>query len=57
MTLRGYNRDLAAAGWPSGGLVSENSIDSYIRRIRTKLQEVEAPQQLRTVRGVGYTLR
>jgi len=50
-------RVIAAAGWPSGGLVSENSIDSYIRRIRMKLHEVGAPQQLRTVRGVGYTLR
>jgi DNA-binding response OmpR family regulator len=50
-------RVIAAAGWPSGGLVSENSIDSYIRRIRMKLQEVQAPQQLTTVRGVGYSLR
>jgi two-component system, OmpR family, response regulator len=49
-------RVIAAAGWPSG-FVSENSIDSYIRRIRMKLQEVGAPQQLATVRGVGYTLR
>ena len=49
-------RALAAAVWPSGGHVSDNSIDSYIRRIRKKLREVDAPQQLRTVRGVGYTL-
>jgi DNA-binding response OmpR family regulator len=50
-------RVLAAAGWPSGGLVSENSIDSYVRRIRAKLKDVGAPQDLTTVRGVGYALR
>ena len=50
-------RAIAAAAWPSGGMVSENSIDSYIRRIRRKLREVDAPQELTTVRGVGYTLR
>lgn len=48
---------IAAAAWPSGGYVSENSIDSYIRRIRGKLREIDAPQELITVRGVGYTLR
>jgi DNA-binding response OmpR family regulator len=50
-------RVIAAAAWPSGGYVSDNSIDSYVRRIRKKLRDVEAPQELSTVRGVGYTLR
>jgi two-component system OmpR family response regulator len=50
-------RAIAAAGWPSGGFVSDNSIDSYIRRLRKKLKDVEAPQELTTVRGVGYALR
>ncbi len=50
-------RVIAAAAWPSGGHVSDNSIDSYIRRIRKKLGDIEAPQELTTVRGVGYTLR
>jgi two-component system, OmpR family, response regulator len=50
-------RVIAAAAWPSGGIVSENSIDSYIRRIRGKLRDVDARQELSTVRGVGYTLR
>jgi two-component system OmpR family response regulator len=50
-------RVLAAAGWPSGRYVSENSIDSYIRRIRKKLRDIDAGQELTTVRGVGYTLR
>ena len=50
-------RAIAAAAWPSGGYVSDNSIDSYVRRIRKKLRDIEAPQELSTVRGVGYTLR
>lgn len=50
-------RVVVAAAWPSGGTVSENTIDSYIRRIRVKLREVGSPLQLTTVRGVGYTLR
>jgi two-component system OmpR family response regulator len=50
-------RAIASAAWPSGGYVSENSIDSYIRRIRKKLKDIAAPHELVTVRGVGYTLR
>ncbi len=50
-------RVIAAAAWPSGGIVSDNSIDSYVRRIRKKLRDIDAPQELITVRGVGYTLR
>ena len=50
-------RVIAAAAWPSGGYVTDNSIDSYIRRIRKKLRDVGASEQLTTVRGVGYTLR
>ena len=40
-----------------GAKVSENTVDSYIRRIRAKLKELDAPVTLRTVRGVGFTLR
>lgn len=50
-------RAIAAAAWPSGGYVSDNSIDSYVRRIRQKLRDVGATQELTTVRGVGYALR
>lgn len=50
-------RVVVAAAWPYGGMVSENTVDSYIRRIRVKLREVESPLELTTVRGVGYTLR
>jgi DNA-binding response OmpR family regulator len=50
-------RVVIAAAWPNGGIVSDNTVDSYIRRIRVKLREVESPLTLITVRGVGYTLR
>ena len=50
-------RVVVAAAWPNGGMVSENTVDSYIRRIRVKLRQVGSPLSLTTVRGVGYTLR
>ena len=48
---------VVAAAWPDGARVSENTVDSYIRRIRGKLKELDSPVTLRTVRGVGFTLR
>ena len=50
-------RAVVAAGWPDGAMVSENTIDSYIRRIRVKLEAVASPVALETVRGVGFVLR
>ena len=50
-------RAVVAAAWPDGAMVSENTIDSYIRRIRVKLEAVASPAELVTVRGVGYSLR
>ena len=50
-------RAVVAAAWPHGGSVSENTVDSYVRRIRVKLKEVESPLALTTVRGVGFALR
>lgn len=50
-------RAVVAAAWPDGAMVSENTIDSYIRRIRVKLTAVESPMELTTVRGVGFILQ
>lgn len=50
-------RAAVAAAWPEGAMVSENTIDSYARRLRVKLQAVESPVALETVRGVGFVLR
>ena len=50
-------RAVVAAAWPDGAVVNENTVDSYVRRIRGKLDEVRSPLSLQTVRGVGFTLR
>jgi DNA-binding response OmpR family regulator len=50
-------RAVVAAAWPDGAIVNENTIDSFVRRIRSKLKQVESPLELETVRGVGFRLR
>ncbi len=50
-------RTAVAAAWPDGAIVNENTIDSYVRRIRVKLASIESPVELATIRGVGFTLR
>lgn len=47
-------RSVVAAAWPDGAAVSENTIDSFIRRLRTKLDSISSPVQIETVRGVGF---
>jgi two-component system, OmpR family, response regulator len=44
---------LVAAAWPMGGQVSDNTLDSFIRRLRRKLEQVGAGT-ITTRRGVGY---
>lgn len=48
---------VVAAGWPAGARVSENTVDSFLRRIRRKLEEIESPTTIETVRGIGYRAR
>ncbi|ROO87564.1 winged helix family two component transcriptional regulator [Actinocorallia herbida] len=48
---------LVAAGWPHGAQVSDNTLDSFVRRLRTKLGVLGAADHLVTVRGVGYRWR
>lgn len=50
-------RTLVAAGWPMGAIVQENTIDSYVRRLRSRLAGLGAEARIETVRGVGYALR
>ncbi len=47
---------LVAAAWPHGAMVSDNTIDSYVRRIRRKLEPLGLAT-ISTVRGVGYRWR
>jgi two-component system OmpR family response regulator len=49
---------LVAAGWPMGAIVHENTLDTYISRIRSKLQDLDGcTVSIDTVRGVGYVWR
>ena len=50
-------RAAVAAAWPDGAIVTENTIDSFVRRLRVKLHAVGSPVALETVRGVGFVLR
>jgi two-component system OmpR family response regulator len=49
--------ELTAAAWPEGAIVHANTLDSYIRRLRRKLDTVASTRAIETVRGVGYALR
>ncbi|WP_242494642.1 response regulator transcription factor [Nocardioides zhouii] len=50
-------RTVVAAAWPDGARVSENTIDSFIRRVRSKLDAIDSPTSIETVRGVGFRLK
>jgi len=50
-------RTVIAAAWPEGAIVSENTVDSFMRRIRKKLESVSSPVGVETVRGVGFRVR
>lgn len=48
---------LVAAGWPMGAMVSDNTLDSYLRRLRIKVRQLDADHEIRTLRGIGYSWR
>jgi two-component system response regulator MprA len=50
-------RTVVAAAWPDGAVVNENTIDSFIRRVRAKLESISCPVTIETVRGVGFRLK
>ena len=50
-------RTVIAAGWPEGAIVAENTVDSFLRRIRSKLESIDSPVAIETVRGVGFRIR
>jgi two-component system, OmpR family, response regulator len=49
-------RELIAAAWPVGAVVQANTLDSYMRRLRRLLEQVDAEERLTTARGVGFRL-
>ena len=44
-----------SSAWPAGAMVSDNTLDSYIARIRRKLRE-GGGASIATAHGVGYRL-
>lgn len=50
-------RELVATAWPDGAIVHANTLDTYVKRLRQCLAELDAPTGIRTVRGIGYELR
>ena len=50
-------RTVIAAAWPEGAVVAENTVDSFMRRIRSKLESIKSPVAIETVRGVGFPIR
>jgi two-component system response regulator MprA len=47
-------RDLVRAGWPHSAIVRENTLDTYIARLRRKLRLLDHAPAIGTVHGVGY---
>jgi two-component system response regulator MprA len=50
-------RELVAAAWPDGAIVHDNTLDTYVGRLRRKLRALSVEEQIVTARGVGYSLR
>jgi two-component system OmpR family response regulator len=49
-------RALVLAAWPEGAIVSENTLDAYIARLRRKLRLFAGAPSIATVHGVGYRM-
>lgn len=49
--------ELRVAAWPEGAIVHDNTIDACMVRLRRKLAQLGATEQIETVRGVGFVLR
>jgi two-component system, OmpR family, response regulator len=50
-------RDLIRAGWPAGAIVHDNTLDVYIAALRKKLSALPGAPAIKTIHGVGYSIR
>jgi two-component system response regulator MprA len=48
---------LVEVAWPHGAFVRENTLDTYIARLRRKLSSLPGAPEIITVHGVGYCIR
>jgi two-component system response regulator MprA len=49
--------ELVRAGWAPGAMVHDNTLDTYIARLRRKLRGLDDAPVIKTVHGVGYSMR
>src|SRR5262249_15562296 len=54
MVLR--RRELISAGWPDGAIVSDNTLDQYVSRLRRKLVAAGSAHAIEAARGVGFRI-
>lgn len=47
-------QQLREVAWPAGAIVSDNTLDQYVSRLRRKIAEVGSPDVIRSARGIGY---
>jgi two-component system response regulator MprA len=50
-------RELVQAAWPAGSIVHDNTLDVYIASIRRKLATLPGAPAIKTIYGVGYSIR
>lgn len=48
--------DLIRTAWPHGARVRDNTLDTYIARLRRKLEPLAGAPAITTVHGIGYAL-
>ena len=51
-----WRRELIHAGWPHGAIVHDNTLDTYLARLRRKLRLLPGAPGIATKPGVGYRL-
>jgi DNA-binding response OmpR family regulator len=50
-------RELVQAAWPDGAIVHDNTLDVYVASIRRKLATLPDAPAIKTIYGVGYSIR
>jgi two-component system response regulator MprA len=50
-------RSLIEAVWGFDREIEENTLDAFVRLLRTKIDTEGQPKLIHTVRGVGYMIR
>jgi two-component system response regulator MprA len=49
-------RELVLAGWSAGAIVSDNTLDQYVSKLRRKLADAGSSHAIEAARGVGFRL-